>query len=121
MSNENLKNLKKSIDDNNSIGQDFISTSTTNFNLFEIEKTEIKEKESISLKVDVELLDKIRAIAEVKNKTVLELLEIMMNQCTQDIETQLPDYKQHAESYKKRFEKRRGPRAKTTKKSKNNK
>lgn len=109
----NLKNIKNQAENKNTIGEDFVNTSSlnNNFDLFEsVEEVQIKEKESISIKVDVELLDKLRAIAEVKNKTVLELLEILIEQSTKNIETQLPDYKTHAEAYKKRFEKRRGPR-----------
>lgn len=126
----NLDDLKKQINKNGTgdgtgggIGEDFINTVANNdFDLCDaIEESPIKEKESISIKIDVELLDKLRGLAQIKNKTVLELIELTIENATKNVETKYPNYKEEAEIYKKRFEKRRGPRAKkaTTKPKKN--
>ena len=69
-----------------------------------IEESPIKEKESISIKIDVELLDKLRGLAQIKNKTVLELIELTIENATKNVETKYPNYKEEAEIYKKRFE-----------------
>ena len=117
-----LKNLKKAVNNNNNnnqIGEDFVNTTSDNFDLCDaVEETIIKEKESISIKIDVELLDKLRGLAQIKNKTVLELIELTIENATKNVETKYPNYKEEAEIYKKRFEKRRGPRQPKSTKSK---
>lgn len=86
--------------------------------LADIEEKVIVEKEITTIRLESDLLDRVRAIAQIKNLTVQEVFEKFTEEYTSNMPEIVPNYKEIAEEYKSRFEKRRGKQSEKKQKNK---